>query len=144
MTVCIGYIGKDSKVMQVVGATCLATQHPLLQNRTFDYCIVDEASQLTLPVCIGPLMYSKVFVLVGDLYQLPPLVKNTEARGRGLADSLFKRLSEAHPSAMQKLQFQYRMNREIMTLSNHLVYSHRLRCGSDQIATVRFPLPHRS
>lgn len=47
----------------------------MFRRRQFDYCIVDEASQLTLPVCLGPLRYAKVFVLVGDHYQLPPLVR---------------------------------------------------------------------
>lgn len=42
--------------------------------RKFDYCIVDEASQIALPVCLGPLQFASVFVLVGDQYQLPPIV----------------------------------------------------------------------
>ena len=49
----------------------------LFLRRKFDYCIVDEASQLTLPACVGPLRYADVFVLVGDQYQLPPLVRST-------------------------------------------------------------------
>lgn len=47
----------------------------LLQRRRFDYCIVDEASQITLPACVGPLRCADIFVLVGDQYQLPPLVR---------------------------------------------------------------------
>ena len=43
-------------------------------------CIVDEASQITLPVCLGPLRHASVFVLVGDHYQLPPLVLSQQAR----------------------------------------------------------------
>jgi DNA replication ATP-dependent helicase Dna2 len=46
----------------------------MLQRKQFDYCIVDEASQITLPTCIGPLRYASKFVLVGDQYQLPPIV----------------------------------------------------------------------
>jgi superfamily I DNA and/or RNA helicase len=42
--------------------------------RKFDYCIVDEASQITLPTCLGPLRHADKFVLVGDHFQLPPLV----------------------------------------------------------------------
>lgn len=42
--------------------------------RKFDYCIVDEASQITLPACVGPLRYAETFILVGDHYQLPPVV----------------------------------------------------------------------
>jgi superfamily I DNA and/or RNA helicase len=46
----------------------------LFSRRVFDYCIVDEASQITLPTCLGPLRFAQKFVLVGDHYQLPPLV----------------------------------------------------------------------
>jgi DNA replication ATP-dependent helicase Dna2 len=35
---------------RVVGVTCLGVTHPLFSKRTFDVCIVDEASQITLPV----------------------------------------------------------------------------------------------
>lgn len=49
---------------------------PLFSRRQFDYCIVDEASQITLPTCLGPLRYADKFILVGDHFQLPPLVRS--------------------------------------------------------------------
>jgi len=58
----------------VVATTCLGINHFIFNKRKFDYCILDEASQITLPVCLGPLRYADRFVLVGDHYQLPPLV----------------------------------------------------------------------
>jgi DNA replication ATP-dependent helicase Dna2 len=62
---------------KVLATTCLGVQHPVLLNRAnsggFDVCIVDEASQVTQPVCLGPLRYANSFVLVGDHYQLPPV-----------------------------------------------------------------------
>ncbi|KAL1918139.1 uncharacterized protein VTP21DRAFT_3405 [Calcarisporiella thermophila] len=118
----------------VVGTTCLGISHPIFTKRRFDYCIVDEASQLTLPVSVGPLRFADVFVLVGDQYQLPPLVRNLEAKEEGLTTSLFKLLSEAHPEAVVHLEHQYRMNREIMLLSNTLIYDYKLRCGTAQVA----------
>ena len=39
----------------VVATTCLGVNHALFSQRVFDYCIVDEASQITLPVCPRPL-----------------------------------------------------------------------------------------
>ena len=59
---------------QVVATTALGIDHPLFSRRKFDYCIVDEASQITLPTCLGPLRFADTFVLVGDHNQLPPLV----------------------------------------------------------------------
>lgn len=52
----------------------LISRSELFSRREFDYCIVDEASQITLPTCLGPLRFAQKFVLVGDHYQLPPLV----------------------------------------------------------------------
>lgn len=37
--------------VKVVAVTCLGITSPLLANRTFDVCIMDEAGQTTLPVC---------------------------------------------------------------------------------------------
>jgi DNA replication ATP-dependent helicase Dna2 len=54
---------------------------PLFSRRRFDYCIVDEASQITLPTCLGPLRCADTFVLVGDHFQLPPIVSEPAARG---------------------------------------------------------------
>lgn len=48
----------------------------LFSKRRFDYCIVDEASQITLPTCLGPLRHADKFILVGDHLQLPPLVRS--------------------------------------------------------------------
>jgi len=119
---------------QVVATTCLKISHAIFQERMFDYCIVDEASQITLPVCIGPLRMAKTFVLVGDHFQLPPLVKNPEAKVGGLDVSLFKLLSEAHPDSVVTLEHQYRMCEEIMTISNTLIYDGRLKCGTEAVA----------
>lgn len=116
---------------------------PLFFRRKFDYCIVDEASQITLPTCLGPLRLADTFVLVGDHFQLPPIVRNPEARRGGLDVSLFRLLSEAHPQAVVDLSHQYRMNEDIMLLSNHLIYENRLKCGSEEVASQGLVLPKR-
>ncbi|KAL5457050.1 hypothetical protein EMCRGX_G034285 [Ephydatia muelleri] len=126
----------------VVATTCLGTNHTVFSKRLFDYCIVDEASQITLLASLGPLFHSKVFILVGDHYQLPPLVQSVQARDGGLGVSLFKRLSEHHPEALVYLVHQYRMNRDIMLLANTLVYNHRLMCGSLDVADAQLALPY--
>lgn len=118
----------------VVATTCLTIDHPLFSRRRFDYCIVDEASQVTLPSCLGPLRFADRFVLVGDHFQLPPLVRNKQAKAQGLDVSLFRTLSETHPQAVVDLNEQYRMNEDIMLLSNKLIYGDRLRCGSEEVA----------
>ncbi|KAG8001475.1 DNA replication ATP-dependent helicase/nuclease DNA2 [Nibea albiflora] len=151
----------------VVGTTCMGIKHPIFTRRRFDFCIVDEASQISQPICLGPLFYAKRFVLVGDHQQLPPIVQNKEAkyvsfhtiyydannnvrnigyqflffsRSLGMDESLFKRL-ELHSDAVVQLNVQYRMNRQIMSLSNSLMYEGRLECGSERTATALLTLP---
>ncbi|ESQ35991.1 hypothetical protein EUTSA_v10006571mg [Eutrema salsugineum] len=126
--------------VKVVASTCLGINSPFLVNRRFDVCIIDEAGQIALPVSIGPLLFASTFVLVGDHYQLPPLVQSTEARENGMGISLFRRLSEAHPQAISVLQNQYRMCRGIMELSNALIYGDRLCCGSAEVANATLVL----
>jgi DNA replication ATP-dependent helicase Dna2 len=70
--------------------TCLSCRNPLLAHRTFDVAIVDEASQISLPCVLGPLLRARSFLLVGDHYQLPPLVTSRDAAECGLKDSLFR------------------------------------------------------
>ena len=78
-----------------------------------------------------------VFVIASDEVDFSPItfqVKNAEARKGGLDISLFRRLSDAHPKAVVDLRFQYRMNADIMLLSNRLIYNDRLECGSEEVA----------
>lgn len=48
---------------------CSIKPSALFTKKAFDYCIVDESSQIALPVCLGPLQFASKFVLVGDQYQ---------------------------------------------------------------------------
>lgn len=126
----------------IVATTCLGINHAIFNQRVFDYCIVDEASQITLPVCIGPIRMARTFILVGDHYQLPPLVQNQEAQEGGLDVSLFKTLSDNHPSSVANLEHQYRMCEDIMTLSNTLIYDGRLKCGTPAVANRSIVIPN--
>ncbi|KAF9434804.1 Tripartite DNA replication factor [Entomortierella beljakovae] len=126
---------------QVVGTTCLGIGDTLFAEKRFDYCIVDEASQITLPACLGPIRFADVFVLVGDHNQLPPLVKNPIAKKDGFDLSLFKLLSDQHPQAVTSLTQQYRMNKDIMLLSNTLVYRNELKCATEEVANKVLEIP---
>ncbi|XP_069835209.1 DNA replication ATP-dependent helicase/nuclease DNA2 [Dendropsophus ebraccatus] len=125
----------------VVATTCMGVNHPIFTRRRFDFCIIDEASQISQPICLGPLFFADRFVLVGDHQQLPPLVKSAEARELGMSESLFKRL-ERNQDAVVQLTVQYRMNSTIMALSNKLVYEGRLECASERVSTAVVQLPH--
>lgn len=129
-------------VPQVVAVTCLGINDPWLQIRTkdFDYVILDEASQVSLPVALGPLRFGNKFVLVGDHHQLPPLIQNDFARENGLQESIFEKLCKKYPQSIAELRLQYRMNKEIMSLSNTLTYNGKLTCGDELTANQRLKM----
>ena len=118
-----------------------APRNVVLKCLQIDWCIVDEAGQISQPAALGALLHSRRFVLVGDEYQLPPLVVSSEARSGGMDESLFKRLAEAHPPSVSCLSAQYRMNEDIMSLCNVLIYEHRMCCANAAIANSRLILP---
>ncbi|EEH08040.1 conserved hypothetical protein [Histoplasma capsulatum G186AR] len=127
---------------RIVATTCLGINHPIFNSRMFDFCIVDEASQITLPVCLGPIRMAKTFILVGDHYQLPPLVQDKQAQEGGLDVSLFKLLCDLHPASVVNLEHQYRMCEDIMLLSNILIYSGHLKCGTPEVAKSYLKIPN--
>ena len=53
--------------------------------------------------------------------------------------SLFKLLSEKHPSAIVRLRYQYRMNEDIMMLANELIYGHRMQCADKAPRVLNLP-----
>ena len=121
----------------VVATTCLGIGHAIFLRRQFDYCIVDEASQILFPVCVGPIRFADKFVLVGDHYQLPPILKSSPKMSdvtEKYSLSMFKHLCEAHPIAVTELSLQYRMNETIMSLVSQSVYNGKLKCGSAAVA----------
>lgn len=121
------------KSKQLIATTCSSINHPIFSKIEFDYCVVDEASQVLLTTCLGPLFSSKKFILVGDLEQLPPVIKSKEAREMGMGVSLFEMLDSKESSV--ELVHQYRMNNDIMNLANKLTYCGKLECVSESTAT---------
>ncbi|XP_026684621.1 uncharacterized protein LOC103516415 [Diaphorina citri] len=121
----------------VVGVTCMGSVHPLLTKRTFNVCIVDEATQVLLPAVLPPLLSAEKFVLVGDPEQLSPLVVSREASELGLSESLFSRLDR--PVVTTCLTAQYRMNRFITQLVNRFTYQGRLECANQMVETATIP-----
>jgi len=133
-----------SQSSYIIGCTAASAGSSLmLESIDFDYCIVDEAGQAITPVILGPLRLAQRFVLIGDPLQLPPLVVNQEAAQGGMRESLLAELCKAHPEAVCELSIQYRMNASIMKLSNMIVYSDKLKCGSLEVEKGRLSLPQK-
>jgi len=117
----------------VVCSTNSTAGSDLLQDKTFDILVVDEATQATAPSCWIPMVHARRAILVGDHKQLPPTILNPEAARRGLRYSLFERLARHHetdpdtPGSIRSLlRTQYRMHETIMGFSSMRFYDDRL------------------
>ncbi|KAL1386056.1 hypothetical protein pipiens_012889 [Culex pipiens pipiens] len=119
---------------KIVGVTCLGAAHSMLVQRTFDYCIVDEATQVFQSAVIRPLLYADKFVLIGDPDQLPPVIRSHKAKDLGADESLFFRLDA--PESCCELPTQYRMNKTITALANDLSYRGKLTCATEAVASA--------
>uniref|UniRef100_A0A1I8MZ52 DNA helicase n=1 Tax=Musca domestica TaxID=7370 RepID=A0A1I8MZ52_MUSDO len=124
---------------RIVGVTCLGSSNAIFLHRRFDFCIVDEATQVMQPTVLRPLFFCDRFILVGDPEQLPPLVKSAEARKRGADESLFHRIDSKEATSV--LTLQYRMNKTITKLANDLTYNGALECASNDIKMAKMTQP---
>jgi len=115
--------------LDLVVGTCYSFNDPVYLNRVFDYCIIDEGSQMHLLLSLIPISRANRFCIVGDHLQLKPLAK----KSKELSLSLFEYLIDGCSS----LTHQYRMSDPIMRLSNTLFYENRL-VGLGKSGSVSF------
>lgn len=93
----------------------------------FDLVAMDEASQATEPLSWVPLCMARKAVFAGDSNQLPPTIYSKEAAQQGLQVTLFDRLKDLLPPAVQTLlRVQYRMHEDIMRYSSDRFYEGKL------------------
>jgi ATP-dependent RNA/DNA helicase IGHMBP2 len=125
---------------EVVLATCVGCDHPLLGDTVFDCVIVDEATQAPDPLLLIALGRAKVAVLAGDQHQLGPVITGGPAVAEQLGSTVFERVANAPPPppedrksnpviagpAAVVLEQQHRMHVEIMTFPSRSMYDGRL------------------
>lgn len=126
-----------STVSSIVGKS------ELLQLKTFQTVIIDEASQILEPMLVGLLPHFARFILIGDHKQLPAVVtqdtgsstvKDSSLQQIGLnnlRNSLFERLfkrckAEQWDWAYAQLKHQGRMHQHIMEFPNQHFYEKTL------------------
>ena len=83
---------------QIGGATVYTNISQFPRNIIFDYCIVDEAGQITEPSILQVMLLARRVLLVGDSKQLPPLVQSDINNEDGLSVSLLTRLENRSTS----------------------------------------------
>ena len=113
---------------QVVCATLAGCADDHLKGQSFDWVIIDEASQAMLPVVLIAMQRGPRLILAGDPLQLPPVVKSDEAQAGGLGVSVLERAMQGdhNTGVSQMLTDQYRMAPSIMQLASDLFYDGRL------------------
>jgi len=123
---------KMLKTCPIVGVTCVSTALSILEDQTFDILILDEASQLTEPLSLAPIIRSKCkyVIAAGDPNQLPPVVCSPEhvQGGHSVARPLFVRLTDLGHSP-HLLRTQYRCHPDIACVSNKFFYQNQLLDG---------------
>ncbi|KAJ3554369.1 hypothetical protein NM688_g3145 [Phlebia brevispora] len=127
------------KQARIVFTTCTGAGLGILRKATFSTVLVDEASQLTEPATLIPLVKGcKTAILVGDHVQLRPTVK---PMGKALEfdKSLFERLYTG-PSyrsmTRTMLEVQYRFPAAIAKFPSEEFYEGRLLTGNPQEENV--------
>ncbi|KAF4653625.1 hypothetical protein FOZ61_008856, partial [Perkinsus olseni] len=110
----------------------------LPQPPDFDIVLVDEAGQAADSTLWCSLkLATRGAILVGDQYQLPPVVKDRKCRDEGMSETLFARC--AREVASIELTAQYRMCRGIQRFVNELFYEGKLKCGSREVEDAKMP-----
>ena len=122
---------------RVVCSTLSGALSGTLKYQDFDVIVIDEAAQALEAACWGAVLKGKKTVLAGDHLQLPPTVISDEAQSKGLSDTLFQRLHDAHGDLIARmLTVQYRMHADIMTWSSNAMYQGRL-TAAESVAAHR-------
>jgi len=116
---------KIVKEAEIVLATNSSSALEIIKDIKFDFCVIDEATQATIPSVLLPLSKAKVFIFAGDHKQLPPTV--LDERAKELERTLFEILVEKYPQHSKLLEVQYRMNEKLMKFSNEKFYQGKLK-----------------
>lgn len=124
------HFSKEHEI-NVVGSTLASaySARNLIDNKLFDVVIVDEAGASTVPQTLLALGLGRKFILVGDHYQLPPILQVTSEKC-GVTDdnikdiklSLFEKMIKRWPDKVTVLDTQYRMDKKIAEMANILIY----------------------
>jgi len=126
----------------IVVATHTGAGDPLLVRKSFDWVIMDEATQAIEPNSWIPILHAKKVILAGDHWQLPPTVRSREAEEKGLGVTMFERLQEIlGEESKALLAVQYRMHEKIMAFSSGQFYEKKLVAHPSVKAHVLADLP---
>lgn len=109
----------------VIGAVPHALCYPAtkrLEGWEFDVAIIDEASQLSIPLAVSIIARVKKCIFVGDHKQLDPIIPK-DSQNEMFAESIFSRLAKVYPTEINLLNTSYRLNSSLIKIPNTLFYN---------------------
>lgn len=124
---------KDEAGAYVIGATPFAARGRRLAGVEFDCLVVDEASQMTLPLAVMAMLSAETYVIIGDPKQLPPVVQSISSWDAASV-SVFHRLRMQRDRVL--LDISYRMNRSIAAWVSEQFYDGVLQASESSAARV--------
>ncbi len=118
---------ESTRNIDITGATIVRSQLGGLASVNFDTVIIDEASQITVPMGLLGMVNAAKWVIVGDHNQLRPVLKTAStADGSPPADaSLFTFLRHRYDDP-QWLEYHYRSHEDIIGFAQQHVYDNRI------------------
>lgn len=112
----------------VIGSTPFALCFPAskkLEGWKFDYVIIDEAAQVSMPLALAAMSFGRKVVFVGDHMQLDPIIP--KSTNNWLFDaSVFKKMVDLYPSHVSLLNQSYRLNEELIRIPNKICYDGKI------------------
>ncbi|MFD1572196.1 AAA domain-containing protein [Halorubrum laminariae] len=100
-------------------------------SRTFDWVVVDEATQAAQPATLISLLRGDNIVLAGDHRQLPPFASSEDAKLEEMHVSLFEHILDRYGRKFaERLLTQYRMNKDIAQFPSEQFYEGSLNHGN--------------
>jgi len=105
----------------VIATTLVGVENKYINKVEFNTLVIDEAAQALEPACWIPLCKAKRVIMAGDPFQLPPTVKSRKAEKQDLGKTLMEKLID-QPLGVHLLNTQYRMNSNIMNITNQYFY----------------------
>jgi len=112
---------------KIIGSTLIKSQLPPLDDQRFDTVIIDECSQVSIPLALLGMIKAKKWVLVGDPYQLLPIFKTLDDKDKLRSLSIFCYLLEKYKDRSLWLRYHYRSNNDIIGFSQIYVYNNRIK-----------------
>lgn len=123
----------------LVGTTPYSAASQRMGGAQFDTVVIDESSQMTIPLAILAMLKGRKFIFFGDHRQLPPVLQSIPKR-EAASWSVFGGL--ARQAEVTTLKTTYRLNAELAEWPSESFYSDELR-SDPSVANRVLPTPNR-